>query len=146
MKKLHWGHKIGIVYILFAGFMISMVLKSRTAKHELVTEDYYQNELVIQDKINANNNLNAASFDVNISRKEKQILVSFDGLPFGERPTGKVHLYKPDNSIFDELIDMDLNDLNQMVISPKGVSGRYKVSVRFEVAGVDYYKEKQIVL
>lgn len=146
MKKLHWGHKIGIVYLLFMGFMLFLVLKSQTATHELVTEDYYQNELIIQDKINAKNNLNRADFDVKITRKEQNILVSFDGLPYGEKPKGTVHLYKPDNSKFDESLVMSLNENDEMYIAPVGISGKYKVSLQFEVMGVDYYTEKQIVL
>ena len=144
--KLHWGHKIGIVYTLFAGFMIFMVLKSRTEKHELVTENYYENELVIQDRLDANRNLNAAVFNVDISSSNQEILVSFDGLPSGDLPAGTVSLYKPDDSRLDQSLDMLLDGNNKMLIKPLGDHGRYTVSVRFKIAGTDYYKEKHIVL
>jgi len=144
--KLHWGHKIGIVYTLFAGFMIFMVLKSRTEKHELVTENYYENELLVQDLLNANNNLNAADFDVDITSSNHEILVSFDGLPSGERPSGTVSLYKPDDSSLDQTMNMLLDGDDRMLIKPIGNHGRYKVSLRFNIAGTDYYKEKRILL
>jgi|SRR5690554_366959 len=144
--KLHWGHKIGIVYTLFAGFMIFMVLVSRTEKHELVTENYYENELVIQDRIDAHNNLNAAAFNVNIIRSNQDILVSFDDLPPGDLPAGTVSLYKPDDIRLDQTMDMVLDGDNKMLIKPLGKHGKYKVSVKFKISGTEYYKEKNIVL
>lgn len=144
--KLHWGHKIGIVYTLFAGFMIFMVLKSRTEKHELVTENYYENELIIQDRLDANDNLNAATFNVEITRVDHEILVSFVGLPSGNIPAGTVSLYKPDDSRLDETMDMLLDGNNKMLIKPLGNHGKYKVSLMFKISGTEYYKEKNIVL
>ena len=144
--KLHWGHKIGIVYTLFAAFMIFMVLKSRTEKHELVTENYYANELIIQDRLNANDNLNAAAFNVEITRIDHEILVSFDNLPSGDVPAGTVSLYKPNDSSLDQTMDMLLDGDNKMLIKPLGDHGKYKVSLMFKISGKEYYKEKNIVL
>ena len=144
--KLHWGHKIGIVYTLFAGFMIFMVLKSRTEKHELVTENYYANELIIQDRIDANANLNAATFNVEITRINHEILVSFDNLPSSDIPAGTVSLYKPDDISLDQTMVMKLDRENKMRITPLGNHGKYKVSLMFKISGIEYYKEKNIVL
>lgn len=144
--KLHWGHKIGIVYVLFAGGMVFLVMLSRTANHELVTENYYENERALEGRLLADNNLRTADFNVNISTADKHILVSFTGLPSGEVPTGTVMLYKPDDSTLDQTLDVEVNDDNQMVIKPIGNRGKYKVSVRFKMSGKDYFKESQVVL
>ena len=144
--KLHWGHKIGIVYALFAGSMIFMLILSRQEKHELVNENYYENELAVQGRIIADKNLKTADFGVDISSANKQILVSFKELPSGELPEGVVSLYKPDDSSLDQTIDVKLNAENEMLIQPIGDHGRYKVSVRFKISGKDYFKEKQVVL
>lgn len=145
--KLHWGHKIGIVYALFAGSMIFMLILSRQEKHELVNENYYENELAVQNRLTADKNLKTADFGVDITSANKQILVSFKELPSdGDVPTGTVMLYKPDDSSLDQTIDVKLNAENEMLIQPRGNHGRYKVSVRFKMSGKDYLKEKQIVL
>ena len=144
--KLHWGHKIAIVYSLFAGFMIFMLILSMQEKHELVTENYYNNEMAVQGRIDADKNMKEANFQVDISTINKEILVSFNGLPSGESPSGTVDLYKPDNLNLDETIEMELDAGNKMLIQPLGDHGRYKVSVRFKLLGKDYYTEKQIVL
>ncbi len=144
--KLHWGHKIGIVYTLFAGFMIFMLLKSRTTNHELVTDQYYQNELVVQDKINASGNLAEAAFKVEITRgSTSDIQIQFTG-SLGAQPEGKVNLYKPDNAEFDQELALRLSDANAMTLSPKGGMGRYKVQLMFTVDGTPFYTEREILL
>lgn len=144
--KLHWGHKIGIVYSLFAGFMIFMLILSLQKKHELVTENYYENEMAVQGRIEADKNLKTANFDVDISSGNSEIFVSFNDLPSGELPNGKVSLYKPDDIRLDETMDVKLDADNKMRIKPIGNHGRYKVSIRFNLSGKDYYTEKQVVL
>lgn len=144
--KLHWGHKIGIVYALFAGSMIFMLILSMQEKHELVNENYYENEVAVQGRIVADKNLKTADFGVDITSANKQILVSFTGMPYGDMPEGVVSLYKPDDSSLDQTMDVMLNAENEMLIQPIGDHGRYKVSVRFKLSGKDYLKEKQVVL
>lgn len=144
--KLNWGHKIGIVYTLFVLFMLFMLYLSLQKKHELVTENYYQRELVYQDKIDADRNLQNADFHVEISSYNQLITVRFDSLPSTNLTDGMVNLYKPDDSRLDEALTMKLDSDNEMIIQPKGTHGRYKVSVSFTLSGKAYYTEKSILL
>ena len=123
-----------------------MLFLSLQEKHELVTENYYETEKAVQGRIEANNNLNTADFGVNISSQNHEILVSFKDLPYGEKPSGTINLYKPDDSSLDEAIEMKLDANNIMLIKPLGNHGRYKVSLRFTFSGIDYFAEKDVML
>ncbi len=144
--KLNWGHKIAIVYTLFVGFMLFMLYLSLQKKHELVTENYYERELVYQDKIDADRNLKNADFHVNISSKNRMIIVRFDSLASNDITMGEVNLYKPDDINLDESLTLTLDSGNEMIIKPRGDHGRYKVSVSFELSGMSYYTEQSVVL
>lgn len=144
--KFHWGHKIAIVYTSFALFLGFMLYVSLQAKHELVTENYYENEIAVQGKIEAHQNLMNADFDVDIHANDGNVFVSLQGPDSIYSPMGKVNLYKPDNGDLDEEMALVLDGRNSMSISPKGTRGRYKVMVSFEMKGVPYFAEKQIVL
>lgn len=144
--KFHWGHKIGLVYCLFAGFMIFMLIMSRQSDHQLVTENYYENELAVQGKIEANKNLNNADFEVEVRVDDRQIIVVFSNVDAAFNPAGSVTLYKPDNEAFDEVHELQLDEDNQMVLAPKGNMGRYAVLVSFEMNGIPYFKEKEVLL
>jgi hypothetical protein len=144
--KLNWGHKIAIVYTLFAGFMIVMLLKSRQFSHELVTEQYYQAEMGLQADLNANANLHEAEFKVWIEPGDGQIEIRFTGLEPGVVPTGEIGLYRPDDAALDETHALHLDTQATMVLIPKAKAGRYQVSVRFEINGESYFKQQNLVL
>ncbi|MCA1761406.1 MAG: FixH family protein [Cryomorphaceae bacterium] len=144
--KLNWGHKIAIVYTLFAGFMVFMVILSMQEDHELVTEDYYQQEKMVQTRIDGNANLNASPMELDILSREGNILLAFKGLGESELLEGKVNLYKPDNAALDESHPLIIDENAEMHILPKGSAGLYRVSVSFEINGATFYKTKDISL
>jgi hypothetical protein len=48
---MNWGYKIAITFILFGALIIFMVVKSFQQNIDLVTDDYYQEELKYQQQI-----------------------------------------------------------------------------------------------
>lgn len=142
---MHWGHKIAFVYIAFAGSLIAVLIYSTTFKHELVTEDYYQKELHYQELIDARNNLAEAPFTIDISAQDGRVLVRIDGLD-SEEVTGRVELYKPDNQVYDQSLELVLTDDHRMVIEPAMPHGRYRVDVSVNVAGKRYLSERRVML
>jgi len=147
MKNMNWGHKIALVYSLFAAFMIGMLVLSTTYDHELVTEDYYARELAYQEKIDAGQNLAQADFDVEVKMIDGKLKVLFDRLPQSKSVTGNVIFYKPDNEKMDETHPIQLEpNSSEMEISSAGKRGRYKVQVSFVLDGKSFYKEQELVL
>ena len=49
---MSWGYKILGVYLVFVTGIVFLVIKSSNQKVDLVTKDYYEQELMYQDKIN----------------------------------------------------------------------------------------------
>ena len=144
---MNWGHKIALVYSLFAAFMIGMLILSTTYDHELVTEDYYVRELAYQDKIDAGQNLAQADFDVEVKMIDGKLKVLFDRLPEFKTVSGEVTFYKPDNEKMDETHPILLkSNSSEMEISYVGKHGRYKVQVSFELEGKSFYKEQELIL
>ncbi|MFT6996288.1 MAG: hypothetical protein ACJAQ4_000027 [Cryomorphaceae bacterium] len=144
---MNWGHKIALVYSLFAAFMIGMLVLSTTYDHELVTEDYYARELAYQGKIDAGANLAQADFDVEVKMVGGKLKLLFNRLAESKTVSGEVKFYKPDNEKMDEThpIVLDTNS-SEMEISSEGKHGRYKVQVSFELEGKSFYKEQELVL
>ncbi len=146
MKKFHFGHKIAVVYTLFAIGMTAMLIMSMQFDHELVTENYYENELSFQGRKDAFDNMATATFKVNVALEQGAVSVKFEGLPANEQPEGTLSLYKPDKAAFDEQHELVLDADRRMRIEPKGKQGRYKLELRFEIDGTDYYVHKDILL
>jgi len=144
--KLNWGHKIAIVYTLFVGFMIFMLVLSMQEDHELVTQDYYEQELQVQKRIEASRNLGDAGLDVQITPSNGELIIMVKGIEAPQNTKGIVNLYKPDDSSLDESIGLNLDESGGMIIKPKGKQGVYTVSLDFEIDGVPFYREKDILL
>lgn len=144
--KLNWGHKIAIVYTLFVGFMVFMLVLSMQEDHELVTQDYYEQELQVQKRIDASKNLGDADLDVEITPSNGELFIRVKGIDAPQKTKGIVKLYKPDDSSLDESIGLQLDESGRMIIKPKGKKGRYTISLDFEVDGTPFYREKDILL
>lgn len=145
--KLNWGHKIAIVYSLFAAFMIGMLILSTTYDHELVTEDYYAKELAFQDKIDAGDNLTNADFGVEVKKVDGVLKLIFDRLPEGNEISGEVKFYKPNDEKMDESHPIILTGTSRdMELPSVGKSGRYKVQISFTLDGKAFYKEQELML
>ena len=54
--KVSWGNKILIVYVAFGMFILFMVYKAVNTRYDLVSKDYYKEELRYQDRIDRLNN------------------------------------------------------------------------------------------
>lgn len=144
---MNWGHKIAIIYGLFMAFMIGMLFLSRGYDHELVTEDYYAQELAYQDKIDAGKNLSSADFEVEVKMVDGKLRLLFNKLPSTSDLSGEVKLYKPDDERLDETLPLTLQEgTNWMDIDSSKRTGRYKLKLSFEYQGKAFYKEKDLLL
>jgi hypothetical protein len=57
---MSWGNKLVIVFVVFVALMAILVYKAVNTKFELVTKDYYKEELRYQDKIDGAANARTA--------------------------------------------------------------------------------------
>ena len=57
---MSWGNKLVLVFVAFVALMATLVYKAVNTKFELVTKDYYKEELRYQDKIDGAANAKTA--------------------------------------------------------------------------------------
>ncbi|OYZ47929.1 MAG: hypothetical protein B7Y19_07425, partial [Sphingobacteriales bacterium 24-40-4] len=48
---MNWGNKLVVVFVAFALFMGYMVYRALSTKYDLVSKDYYKDELRYQERI-----------------------------------------------------------------------------------------------
>ena len=56
--NINWGHKIILVFVVFVSLIATLVYKSVHTNFELVTKEYYKDELVYQRVIDGTHNAN----------------------------------------------------------------------------------------
>ncbi len=143
--KLNWGFGIFTFYTVFVLFILFLVFKSSQERVDLVTEDYYQQELEYQNIIDQKNNANRLDPGLIYVVNKMGINLSF---PIQhEEILGKIQIYRPSNKKFDRLFNIELSDHNQMkIVMDNSPQGLYKMMVKWRHDSIDYYVEKDVYL
>jgi len=78
--KINWGTGIVLAFIGFIGFILFFVVKmsvDHSANHDLVTEEYYKEELDYQNEIDAETNANNLTSKLEVRKTPEGLLLQF---------------------------------------------------------------------
>lgn len=142
--KLSWGYKIMFVYITFVAGMGLLVIKASSQKFDLVTKDYYDQELKYQQVIDQAANSSKLSALVAIERKEGELKISFPDEMKNRKKLVDFYLYYAADAKkdFRKSFELDKNELVQAL--PVGMKGMYELKLSWEAEGVKYYFEQKL--
>ena len=143
---MNWGYKILMVYILFVAGIMVMVFMSSSQNTDLVTTDYYEKELVYQQKIDQISRTNALSAKVGISVHEQAIHIQLPPEMNGLEVNADVQLYCPSDKTKDRKADFITR--NGAITFPISVNnkGLYEVKINWTANKVTYYSENKIFI
>lgn len=146
MLNISWGTKIIILISGFAILMGTMVTMAFRQNIELVSEDYYNQELKYQDRINELNNANALSEKITHKIFPVGIYFQFPEFFKTKNVTGEIIFFRPSDKIKDYKTPIILNSDGQQFISSEYLSkGRYDLKIRWEADSKAYFTEEIII-
>ncbi len=144
---MNWGNKILVVFVAFAIFIFYLVYRCTQTQVDLVSKDYYKDELAYQDVIDGRNNVAALTGKVNISQKEDNLVIQLPHEMNGKKIEGLIWFYAPADAQKDKKIELQVNDSSQQVIDKKMLhSGNYTVKISWEAANNKYYNEQPLMI
>ncbi|PNQ72473.1 cytochrome C oxidase Cbb3 [Hanstruepera neustonica] len=146
--KFNWGTGIVIAFVGFISFIMYFVINMNTNKdldHDLVTEDYYKQELEFQNDIDKEKNAKALAENINWKKTEDGIIIVFPESLEVNSITGKVFLYRPSNKQFDFETDISLSSHNLLIPDKRLLDGRWNIKVDWQYNGKSYLYKKEIV-
>ncbi len=118
--KINWGTGLVIGMVLFIGFIMFFVITMTTDdkySHDLVAEDYYKQEMQLQETIDAATNEARLETPVTGSKIEAGYALQFPETFDPKEITGKVFLYRPSGKQLD--FDMLIALSNSTLLIPK---------------------------
>jgi len=143
---MNWGHKITLVFIAFVGLMVFMVYQSFQVNIDLVAEDYYQQELEYQQKIDKIKNTQQLSQNISLAQDNHQLIVQFPDL-FEKELDGNISLFRPSDARFDVNTKITLDQNHRQSISTAEMAkGYYKVKMDWKDGDKAYYHEESIYI
>jgi hypothetical protein len=139
------GHWIIVSFILFASFIGILVAVCMKEDISLVSENYYQDELVYQDQIRRIRNTADLKSKPAIKIVANQLQVQFESFPSVDH--GELRLFCPSNSTMDRNFRLSPSREHIQVFDLGAVQrGAYKAKLKWSMDGKEYYQEETVYL
>jgi hypothetical protein len=141
---MNWGYKIVIVYCLFIAGILTMVYKCTQQNVDLVSENYYDQEVKYQDQYNRMENSNLPENKLVINASLGLAEVQFPAAYVNSKVDGKVTFFRPDNKNLDFSVPVELTAGVQKIQSDKLTKGYWKVQIYWNADGKPFYQESKV--
>ena len=145
--KLNWGTAVVIAMISFMVFILTFVYRSAVMdeyQHELVSEDYYGDELHYQEEIDKLNNASTLEVDLTLMRTADGLILRF---PEGLQPdniSGSIYLQRPSNKSLDLRMPIEIIENDLLIPDENLASGKYLVIVDWKYEDSEYMFKDEI--
>lgn len=140
---MNWGNKLLIVFGVFAIGMGVLVYKCMNVKFDLVSKDYYKDELRYQDKIDGIKNASEVG-EVSVSENDQQVVIAFPAEVKGYKVKADAWFYCKTNAERDRKMALSVNDDGTCVIDKKLLLKQdYQLKLSWETGDKKYYTEKE---
>ncbi len=138
------GKWIVVVFILFAGFIGTLVTICVRQDISLVSKEYYKEELAYQEQIKRISNTALLERKPVILITRKAMQVTFDHTQAIEH--GELRLYCPSNARMDRTLTLGSNQQEFSQEISGLTAGMYRAKLYWSMSGKDYYLEEIINL
>ena len=142
---MNWGTGVVIAMISFIVFILTFVYRSVVVdeyQHELVSEDYYKDELLYQEEIDKMTKARELKVNLSIARTADGLVLTFPAEFDAKDISGTIHLQRPSNKKLDYELEIDLVDNVLLIPDEHLVSGKYLVIVDWKHDASEYlFKE-----
>jgi hypothetical protein len=142
--KISWGYKITFVYLAFVTGMLFLVYKANQQKFDLVTEDYYGEELKYQNVIDQKANVAQLSSAPVIKHSVDQISVQLPEEFLNKEVKGEVFLYRASDASKDIRKPFTIVGNNINVQLPQPLSGLYELKLSWQANGKNFFSEQKV--
>ena len=140
---MNWGKWIVVAFILFAGFIATLVTVCMKQDVNLVSKDYYKDELAYQEQIQRMNNVNQLDQKPVIRKSGSFLQIDFDR--FRDIEKGEINLFNPSDPKKDKLYALrSSEDHSQLFPLDDVAKGMYRARMQWVMNGKEYYLETVI--
>ena len=143
---MNLGKKILIFYLAFVAGITFLVIKSMYQEQELVTPDYYEQELQYQQRIDQKGRADALNNHPILLKQSKGIKIEFPSNWDSNYIKGDVWIYCTNDQKKDLKQSFKLNSGERIVTLNYTTHGVRLVKISWEIAGIKYYTEEKINL
>ena len=143
---MNFGGKIVILYLSFVTLILTLVFNCYSMDVDLVSSDYYAQEINFQQKINATNNEKDLKSSITHSLNDKSITLTIDSALMSKDFNGTINFFRPSDSKKDVQLKMNFVNNEQVIDTKQLVHGAYKMQLSWTSNQKNYFKEEVIFI
>ena len=144
-----WPVGIAIIYVFFVLLLVAFIIFSRFQRVDLVTEDYYDQEIKYQQQINRIERAQSLSEPLRwiYNKQEESLTVQFPPEFDPIKVRGNILFFRPSDAKQDKLVALNLlSDGTQLISTENLTTGYWKIKFFWQIENNDYYKEGILVV
>ncbi len=139
---MNWGLRIALFYGSFVVFMIALVVMAFREDFDLVADDYYEQEIAYQGRIDQLTNAKDDRQKVMLSSADGMVQLSFAS----PAQDVNVHFFRPSDETMDHKVEEASVDSNLIVPLDRFSKGKYLVKVQWTANGKTYFQEDDLFI
>ncbi len=143
---MNFGGKIVILYLSFVALILTLVFNCYSMDVDLVSKDYYAQEINFQQKINATNNEKDLKSSITHEINGKSIVLHIDSALLSNDFKGTVTFFRPSDSKKDVSYKMNFSNNEQVIDAKDLIHGAYKLQLSWTSNQKNYFKEEVIFI
>ena len=144
---MNWGNKLLLVFAAFGSMMSFMVYRCMKEPVNLVSKEYYRDEIAYQEVIDSREKTNALSSRVKLLENNTSIAIILPAEMKEKKVTGNILLYCPADARYDREFVLHTDSAASQSVSKKSLApGRYLVKISWKADSTNYYSEKPLTI
>lgn len=144
--SIGWGWRVGLLYAAFVSMMVGLVMLCSRQKFDLVSKEYYKDEIAYQQVIDAGKKQAALTGDLVVHASSQIVTIEFPA-EFKDRTIlGTVQFYSAIDKEWDRSFEIAAQSNAMSVDRAELQHTLYKMKVAYTVDGEHYYLENDIDL
>lgn len=137
---MNWGTRIALFYGSFVVFIMVLVVMAFQQDFDLVADDYYEQEIAYQGRIDQLTNAKDDNQEVTVSEVDGAVRLAFAS----KADDVKVHFFRPSDDAMDVRLEEAAVDAEISVPSDRFTKGKYLVKVEWKANGKTYFQEDDL--
>lgn len=142
---MNWGNKLIVVFLCFGVSIGFLVYRCMQVQVNLVSNEYYKDELAYQQVINGKIMAGRLSSEVTLIADSEQLVIQLPSEMMSKSIKGDIWFYCPSQLGNDKKTALLIDQSGRQVLPAKFLSrGRYQVKINWESDNISYYTEQPL--
>lgn len=142
-----WPFGIVLAFVIFFVGMASVVVIASTHRENLVTKNYYEDELKFQSRIDDSARAQKSGATISFDAANRRVVIALPVAQLTNKFSGTIQLYRPSAPELDRELALELNsDGTQTLNLSKLAPGAWQIRIRWSADGENYFLEQKITV